>query len=183
MRKSFISSLLPLLAVVLALSSCSTTRVLKDGEFSLAGAKVTVTNDKEFKESGLTPYIQQRPNSNFLFGWNPFVSVYNWSNGKGGPWDRFVQKLGTAPIIYDPSLVDESISNISRHLEYLGYYDSNVQSEIKVKKKKVYVTYKVELGKRYVIDSLGYTLPAGSIANDFLEASRGTLVKVGDYLS
>ena len=183
MRKSFISSLLPLLAVVLALSSCSTTRVLKDGEFSLAGAKVTVTNDKEFKESGLTPYIQQRPNSNFLFGWNPFVSVYNWSNGKGGPWDRFVQKLGTAPIIYDPSLVDESISNISRHLEYLGYYDSNVQSEIKVKKKKVYVTYKVELGKRYVIDSLGYTLPAGSIANDFLEASRGSLVKVGDYLS
>ena len=183
MRKSFISSLLPLLAVVLALSSCSTTRVLKDGEFSLAGAKVTVTNDKEFKESGLTPYIQQRPNSNFLFGWNPFVSVYNWSNGKGGPWDRFVQKLGTAPIIYDPSLVDESISNISRHLEYLGYYDSDVQSEIKVKKKKVYVTYKVELGKRYVIDSLGYTLPAGSIANDFLEASRGSLVKVGDYLS
>ena len=183
MRKSFISSLLPLLAVVLALSSCSTTRVLKDGEFSLAGAKVTVTNDKEFKESGLTPYIQQRPNSNFLFGWNPFVSVYNWSNGKGGPWDRFVQKLGTAPIIYDPSLVDESISNISRHLEYLGYYDSDVQSEIKVKKKKVYVTYKVELGKRYVIDSLGYTLPSGSIANDFLEASRGSLVKVGDYLS
>ncbi|MGN0190307.1 MAG: POTRA domain-containing protein, partial [Candidatus Cryptobacteroides sp.] len=141
MRKSRIKSVLPLIAVLLAVSSCSTTRVLRDGEFSLAGAKVSVTNDKNFKESELTPYIQQKPNNNFLFGWNPFVSVYNWSNGKGGPWDRFVQKLGTAPIIYEPSLVDESISNISRHLEYLGYYASDVDSEIKVKKKKVYVNY------------------------------------------
>lgn len=187
MSRRRLFEILSLLAVsllsVVFLFSCSTTRVLKEGEYSLARAKVNVLNDKDFKEGELTPYIQQKPNSYFIFGWNPFVSVYNWANGKGGPWDRFVQKLGTAPIIYDETLVDKSVSNISRHLEYLGYYFSDVQTDIKVKKKKVYVTYNVRLGKRYVIDSISYSLPDGPIASDFLEASRNSLVKTGDYLS
>ena len=119
------SAYILIFTIALLATACSTTRVLGDGEYSLAGTKVNVTNrTKDFKEAGLAAYIKQKPNSNFIFGWNPFVSVYNWSNGKGKGWDKFVQKLGVAPIIYDPELVDESVENLEKHLEYIGYYGS-----------------------------------------------------------
>ncbi len=172
-----------LLAVITA--ACSTTRVLGDGEYSLAGTKVNVTNrTKDFNESGLTAYIKQKPNSNFIFGWNPFVSVYNWSNGRGKGWDRFVQKLGVAPIVYDPELVTESEENLRKHLEYIGYYGSAVDARVRVKKKKVYVTYDITLGKRYRIDSISFRLPQrGGLAADFLADVPNSTVKAGDWLS
>ena len=168
--------------IALFATACSTTRVLGDGEYSLAGTKVNVTNrTKDFKEAGLAAYIKQKPNSNFIFGWNPFVSVYNWSNGKGKGWDKFVQKLGVAPIIYDPELVDESVENLEKHLEYIGYYGSKVDSKIQVRKKKVYVTYDITLGERYRIDSIAYRLPErGELAADFLADVSNSTVKVGD---
>ena len=180
-----ISSHILVALIAFAAASCSTTRVLSDGEYNLAGTKVIVTNGtKDFRESGLAAYIKQKPNSNFIFGWNPFVSVYNWSNGKGKGWDKFVQKLGIAPIIYEPELVDESVENLEKHLEYIGYYGSKVDPEIRVRKKKVYVTYNISLGKRYRIDSIAYKLPErGELASDFLSDVPNSTVKAGDFLS
>ena len=128
------------ITAILALASCSTTRVLQDGEYRLAKNRITVNNPKEFNVNRLEPYIKQKPNSYFIFGWNPFLNVYNWTTGKNNGWDRFVQKIGVAPVVYDPDMVDSSIDNIKNHLIYLGYYGSEVTSDISVKKKRVEVT-------------------------------------------
>ena len=77
--------------------SCSMTRVLKDGEYMLADNKITVTNDKEFNVAGLKSYLRQQPSYYFIFRWNPFINVFNWQNGKGGAWDKFVKRLGVEP--------------------------------------------------------------------------------------
>ena len=100
------------ITAILALVSCSTTRVLQDGEYRLAKNRITVNNPKEFNVNRLEPYIKQKPNSYFIFGWNPFLNVYNWTTGKNKGWDRFVQKIGVAPVVYDPDMVDSSIYNI-----------------------------------------------------------------------
>ncbi len=175
--------LIILLPVTLAAVSCSTTRVLQDGEYRLAKNKLEVTNDRKFNPGQIEPYLKQRPNSYFIFGWNPFLNVYNWSNGKGKGWDRFVQKIGVAPVVYDPDMVESSIDNITSHLDYLGYYNSKVTSSIKVKKKRVYVNYAIELGDRYHISSIDYHLPEGELADDFLADTSKTTIKPGDYLS
>ena len=141
--------ILPIFLALIAAISCSTTKVLQDGQYRLSKNKIEVTNDKHFNTNQLQPYIKQKPNSYFIFGWNPFLNVYNWSNGKGKAWDKLVQKIGVAPVVYDSELVESSITNMENHLKYLGYFDSDVQSSIKVRRKKVNVTYKVTLGKRY----------------------------------
>ena len=125
-------------AYIMALS-CSTTKVLKDGEYRLADNKITVTNDRNFDVEGLEAYLRQLPNYYFIFRWNPFINVYNWQNGKDGPWDKFVKKIGTEPVVYESAKVEESIENISNRLEYLGYYNSKVESRLKLKKKRVFV--------------------------------------------
>lgn len=166
-------------AVAALLLSCSTTRVLQDGEYRLASNKIEIMNDDEFNPNSLEPYIKQKHK-----GWSPFLNVYNWSNGKGKGWDKFVQRIGVAPVVYDPQQVDNSISNIDNHLEYLGYYGSHTDSEIKVKKKRVYVTYNVNLGKRFPIRDLEISLPEkGEFAQAFLKDTCNMTVKPGAFLS
>lgn len=168
----------------IAIISCSTTKVLQDDQYRLANNKIEITNDKDFNSASLNPYLKQKPNSSIIAGWNPFLSVYNWSNGKGGAWDRLVQKVGQAPVIYDADQVNSSISNILDHLEYQGYYGSDVQSDIKVKGKKVSVTYNVTLGKRYPISEISYELPRrGEFRDIFLQDTSKMTVKKGDFLS
>ena len=171
-------------SIILAALSCSTTRVLEDGQYRLAKNKITIENSKTFNPAVLEPYLKQKPNSYFIFGWNPFLNLYNWSNGKGGGWDRFVQKLGVAPVVYDPDMVDSSIENLKNHLSYLGYYNSDVSSSIAVTKKRVKVTYNVTLGKQYPISKITYTLPDNKeFAESFLKDTTNLSIKPGDYLS
>ena len=171
-------------SIILAALSCSTTRVLEDGQYRLAKNKINIENSKTFNPAVLEPYLKQKPNSYFIFGWNPFLNLYNWSNGKGGGWDRFVQKLGVAPVVYDPDMVDSSIENLKNHLSYLGYYNSDVSSSIAVTKKRVKVTYNVTLGKQYPISKITYTLPDNKeFAESFLKDTTNLSIKPGDYLS
>lgn len=169
-----------LLTVIMMSASCSTTRILQDGEYRLRKNKITIVNDKEFNPNQLNKYLKQNDN----LGWSPFLYVYNWSNGKGGGWDKFVEKIGKAPVVYDPEQVDNSISNIENHLEYLGYYGSDVQSEIRVRKKMVNVTYNVTLGKRFQIKDITLVLPErGEFREAFLSDTSAMGVRAGDFLA
>ena len=170
------------ISIVLAAAmmlSCSTTRTLNDDQYRLAKNKIEITNNKDFNPDILTPYLKQKHRP-----WSPFLHVYNWTNGKGKGWDKFVQKIGTAPVVYDPEMVDSSIENITNHLEYLGYYGSKVTSGINVNGRNVKVTYKVHLGKRIPIKAIEIVLPDDKeFVADFMADTAATDIKVGSYLS
>ncbi len=162
------------------LASCSTTKSLQDGEYRLTKNKIKVENDKDFNPSQLNKYLKQNEN----LGWSPFLYVYNWTNGKGKGWDKLMQKIGKAPVVYNPDMVESSIENLQNHLEYIGYYGSAVDSKVSVKKKRVTVTYSINLGKRYPIKEISYILPEGEgFAEAFMADSSALTVKEGDYLS
>ncbi len=162
------------------LISCSTTRVLKEGEYRLTRNKIKVENDKEFNSSQLNKYLKQ----NEGLGWSPFLYVYNWANGKGKGWDKLVKKIGKAPVVFDSELVLSSVENLENHLDYLGYYGSTVNSEISFRKKKANVRYKIHLGKRYPIKDIRFVLPErGDFAESFLKDTSKLSIRRGDYLS
>ena len=173
------------LATAAALSfSCSTTRVLEEGQYRLASNKVEVIGDSKFNTKKVESYIKQKPNSYIIFGWNPFLNLYNWSGrNPDKAINRLIRSIGTAPVVYQPSQVEASIENIKRHLEYLGYYGSDVRSDIEVKGKKVKVTYSVTLGKRFRIGEITYSVPDGEFKDDFLADTSEITVRSGDYLS
>ena len=181
MRKTSYAVLL--LAAALSFS-CSTTRVLEDGEYRLARNNVEITNDRKFSPREVEKYIQQKSNTYLVFGWNPFLNVYNWSGRDTSKFsNQLIRKIGVAPVVYRPSQVDASIANIERHLEYLGYYGSDVRSDVKVDGRKVDVTYTVTLGKRYKIDRLDFSVPNGEFRKDFYADTANLSIKRGDYLS
>ena len=165
-------------AILFAASiGCSTTRLLPEGASRLARNHVTVEGNKHFNVSEITPYIKQQPNKYFMFGWNPFLNIYNWSDGSDKWYSRMWRKIGVAPVVFNPASVEASVDNVSSHLRYLGYYNSNVTSEVVENNRKAYVTYRIKLGKRYTIDSLVFDVPQtqpfrSDFSSDSLKARR-----------
>ncbi len=170
------------ITLMLLIISCSTTKLVPEGYYRLASNKVAFKGEK-LRAAEVTPYIRQQPNSTVLFGWNPFLYVYNWSNGSGEGINAFWEKLGEAPVIFDPALVESSRTNIVSHLETLGYYDSHVEAEIEYDGELAKVRYLVEPGHRFRIDSLVFDIPGGTFGQEFRADSANVTVKKGDFLS
>ena len=157
------------LAVILtaaALTACSTTRVLPDGKYRLASNKVSIEGGK-IPAAEVTSYIRQQPNSYFIFGWNPFLNVYNWSDGSGKGINRIWEKIGTAPVVFNPQMLESSAENISGHLENLGWYGSSVNTKVDTVRRLAHVTFNVKPGRQYRIDSLVFDIPGGEFGEEF----------------
>lgn len=166
------------------LASCSTTRVLADGEMRLAKNEVRIEGDTKLNAGNLSQYVKQKPNSSLIFGWNPFLNVYNWTGGKDNFFGRLFRKIGTPPVVFRPDLVESSAENIERHLEYLGYYGSTVEPVVDIKKKIAKVTYKVTPGIQYRIKDVTYHLPDNpAFKASFSADSSRTLIRKGGFLS
>lgn len=174
---------LSILILCLALVGCSTTRTLAPGEYRLAKNEVKV-DDKRFSVNELTPYIRQQANTYFIFGWNPFLCIYNWSDGSERAMSRFFRKIGTAPVVYNENLVPMSEQNITNHLKYLGYYNAEVTSEKIEKGRTVKMVYNVKLGKRIPIDEIRFDIPlGGDFEQSFWADSSNVLIHKGSFLS
>ena len=171
-----------ILLAVLAAGACSTTRSLQNGEFLLRKAELKV-DGSAVNASSLAPYIAQKPNT-YMLGMNPRLSVYNWSGNGNSAFQRFARRIGTAPVVYKPGKVDESIQSIQNHLEYIGFYNSQVQSDVRIRGKKVYVTYYVSLGRQIPISAVDYDIPSyGTFRQDFQADLPNSTVTPGQFLS
>ena len=181
--------LLTLVAASL-LGACSTTKILSEDQTRLKSNVITIVNRKEYPEyqdSHLDNYIRQKANTYFIKtkkgGWNPFIYVANWTNGKGGGWDRFVTKLGQAPVVFDPELMEDSRDNMATHLKYMGFYDSDVQANVQVRKQQTVVDYRVTLGKQYPIRRIFYEVDDPALAEEIYRDTVNSLIRTGAPLS
>ena len=69
--------------LVLALWAAAPPDWCRKGEYRLASNKIEVSGDGKVSPADLSPYLRQQSNSYLVFGWNPFLNVYNWSDGSG----------------------------------------------------------------------------------------------------
>lgn len=166
----------PILLACLVAVSCSTTKVLREGEYRLMENHVLLEGESDLSSGTVHSWIVQQPSTS-VRGWNPLVSIYNWN---GDIW----KKVGEPPVVLSEAAVESSCTSIVRRLQTLGYYGSTVSSRIVTKGKKATVEYTVYPGKRYVIDELNFVLPEESedFVNDFYADTANIAFKVGDYL-
>lgn len=168
---------------LLAVISCSTTKLLPEGAYRLTANKVEFRGKEKISPKEVSMYVRQQPNTSLIFGWSPFLSIYNWSNGSGEGINKFWEKIGTPPVVFDSTLVESSRSNIAGHMEYLGYYHAKVDSEVEYRGRKATVKYIVELGDRIPIDTIVFEVPGGTFAREFSADSANITVHPGDFLA
>lgn len=177
MKKSF--SYFLLIYVLVLLASCSSTKYVPDGSYLLDEVKIN-TNNKEVKPSALQPYIRQNPNSKWFSAIKTQLYIYNLSGRDSANWfNKFLRKIGDAPVIYSESLAQRSEDEITKAIRNMGYMSATVQTKTKIKKKKLKLSFEATLGRPYIIRSVNKEIEDSKIAAYLQEDSTSTLLQKG----
>jgi len=182
MRHTTIICLIILLPLVPGLFSCSTTKHVPEGEYLLKRYKIE-TENKNIEKSEIKKYIRQKPNQRFL-GLSFPLFFYNLSNpDKEKGINKWLRKIGEAPVVWDPYMMKESAQQINNYLEKQGYYDAQVTDSTIFHDHKVTVQYKLDVKKPYRISNVEYQVK-DSVLEPFLFSDTARLpVKPGDVFS
>jgi outer membrane protein assembly factor BamA len=153
-----------LLFVLLLLSGCSASRFVPDGSYMLKSVKIE-SDDAAVDASQLTPYIRQRANSKWFSTFKIPLGVYSMSGRDTTRWNnRLLQGMGEAPVIYDAVQTEQSSQAMKQALDNMGYMDSHVTYEKRIRRKRLRLTYKVHPGDPYIIRHVHYDIQDDSIA-------------------
>lgn len=173
-----------LLAAV-ALWSCSSTKHVPQGEYLVDNVKITVTDTKDVSSTELYNYLRQTPNHKVLGFAKLQLATYSLSGRDTTRWyNRWLRRLGQAPVIYDQTLTDASARQLQQALVNKGYMDATVEVDTvrRGKKKKINVHYTVTAGVPHTISSITYNIPDSTISRHIMRDSTRFTVKEGDLL-
>lgn len=179
MRRRLQWVLLQAMAIValIVVSSCNATKHVPDGKYLLNKVHIEV-DDNSFNKKELKNYLRQTPNHEILGGVKFQLAIYNWSGKDSTKWyNKWVRKLGQAPVIYDPSLTEASKSQLRLALVNKGYMDAIVEADTVSKGKKMQVDYKIHAGDPHYINSLEYEIPDDTIRSLIFQDSTKLLLR------
>lgn len=177
MKKGILYTILLYLA--LSLASCSATKFVPDGSYLLDEVKIH-TDNKEIKPSDMRLYVRQNPNSKWFSTIKTQLYVYNWSGRDSTKWfNRFLRKIGDAPVIYNESDAIRSQEEIAKAVQNLGYMGASVKRTTKTKKKKLKLFYEITSGKPYIVGTLKYDISDKKIAEYLRNDSTQSMLREG----
>lgn len=165
---------LPIIAAVLLLAGCSSTRHVPNGSYLLDKVDIEIEGDDEVTVSELDNYLKQVPNHKVLGFWKLQLGTYNLSGKDSTKWyNRWVRRMGQPPAIYSQAQTDASIRQLRQALVNRGYLEAQVEADTLLfpDKKKIEVTYKVTTGEPRRISSIAYEIPDIIIERIVLEDS------------
>ena len=144
--------------LLILVSSCSVSKFIPDGAYLLDEVKI-VSDNKAVKPSTVSSYIRQNPNSKWFSCVKVPLYIYSLSGMDSTKWNnKFIRKIGAAPVVYDEIFAERSKTDITRALQNLGYMGAQVKIEKQTKKKKLKLIYKLSTGPEYKIQNIAYDI-------------------------
>lgn len=161
MRKRWLHYISPLLLWMTA--SCSVSKFIPEGEYLLDDVKV-VSDDKAVKPSDISGYNRQNPNSSWFSLVKVPMHIYSLSGKDTTRWiNRFIQKLGDKPVIFDEEAAERSREDMQSALHNMGYMQADVRLRKETRKKKLRLKYLVHPGPAYRISHWDYDIQDDSV--------------------
>ncbi len=142
--------------LIALLSSCSSQKFIPENQFLLDEIHIT-SDTKEIKPSQFTSYIRQNPNAKWFNLVKIPMHIYCASGQDSTMWiNKFLRKIGDAPVIYDESLAEKSQQVIQQAVRNMGYMRANVILHEKTDKQKLSLDYQIKAGPLYRIKHIAY---------------------------
>lgn len=161
MRKRWLHYISPLLLWMTA--SCSVSKFIPEGEYLLDDVKV-VSDDKAVKPSDISGYNRQNPNSSWFSLVKVPMHIYSLSGtDTTRRINRFIQKLGDKPVIFDAEAAERSREDMQSALHNMGYMQADVRLRKETRKKKLRLKYLVHPGPAYRISHWDYDIQDDSV--------------------
>ena len=170
------------ITVLTLLISCNTTKHVPEGQYLLNKVKIDVSegNDGKFNKKEFHNYLRQTPNHEILGGAKFQLSIYNLSGKDSTKWyNKWLRRLGQAPVIYDPELTAASANQLKLALVNQGYMDTEVSVDTITDGKKIEVDYHIAPGEPHYIAGITYNIPDDSLRNIIMNDSSEFILHNG----
>lgn len=160
------------------LDSCKSTKYVPQEAHLLKSYRVKVDNEHvDSKE--LDSYIKPKPNKQIL-GTKFYLGLYNLSGEKDSGWNRWLRKIGEAPVLYDAFEKDKNNKQLGLYMRNKGYHHAEVSDSVRLKKKKAQVSYDIVAGTPYLLRSIYYHYEDTALRGLLAPDSVNSLLKPGD---
>ncbi|MCB0556345.1 MAG: BamA/TamA family outer membrane protein, partial [Phaeodactylibacter sp.] len=169
------------------LSSCNTNRYLAGEEYLLKGNTIKLQDKGNIDRKRALKYelsllYKQKENSKFFFiprEWFYYKVSGPEDTTKFDRWQKRV--IAEPPAIYDPALTQATVESMLYHLQYKGYFNAEVFSDIftKPKQKKIFVTYYVKPNQQFTIDTVSFFSEDTTINRILQETAKSSFLKPG----
>lgn len=148
--------LVGLFCFALLFYACSPVKYVGKGEYLLDRVKVRV-DDRLVSKADLRKTVRQKPNTRILGIGRFHLGLYNLSGRNGEKrFNKWLRSIGEEPVVYSPSLTERSVEQLQLYLVNKGYYGAEVRDSVWFKRRRAYVDYYVEAGKRTVVGELSF---------------------------
>ena len=167
------------ITMVALLTSCSVNKFIPEEHYLLDEVHI-VSDTKEVQPSMFNSYLRQNPNAKWFNLVKVPLHIYCLS-GKDSTnsFNRFLRKLGDAPVIYDAEITQKTQREIEKAVRNMGYMRARVDLDTEIKKNRMKVNYRIKAGQPYIIQHIAYHIDDMTI-NDFIEKdSAQSYLRVG----
>lgn len=171
------------LCALITLWSCSATRHVPRGKYMLVDVSIEISGDKSVSSHDLINYLKQSPNHEVLGFWKLQLGTYNLSGKDSTKWyNRWVRRMGQAPVIYSQSLTDASVRQLRLALVNRGYLEAEVTADtiMMPAEKKIKVAYKINTGEPRRIAIIRHEIPDSAVRKLILADSAQFSIHPGD---
>ena len=171
---------------MMGISSCSTTKNLKEDQYLLTLNDVNITADqKRIDKKEINSYIKQKPNKKFIFLFRFKLWVYQKAakKNKDTGFNRWLKNgIGEAPVFFDSVAMYESGENIHLYLKNLGYFNNKVvvKSKFHPSKNKVKASYDIYPAEAYRIRNWKYDIQDEQLSSYVYADTSLSKIKGGD---
>lgn len=137
----------------MVLSSCSATRFVPKGRYLLSSVHLH-SEQPEVLPSDYRSYVRQEANSRWVGTAKVPLGIYCLS-GTNEKWlfNRVMHRIGEAPVVYDPALMQYSQASLTSALRAKGYLQATVTVDSTLKDQSMHLRYTMHPRQRaYVVN-------------------------------
>ena len=165
--------------LIIILNGCSSGKFIPEGKKILSKVELKSTNTK-VDASSYRAYVRQEANARWFNLVKVPLGIFCMSGRDSTKrFNRFIRKIGEAPIIYDSILTQRSQENLTMSMRNKGYLNAYTDVKVKFKdNKKVKVEYLMTPGRLYKIKTIDYIVDDPGIDSLLRKNEDKSLLKI-----
>ena len=153
-QRFFLSGIMLSFLILGLLAACSPTRFLGEDEYLLDNVSIHASQ-KDIPTDQLSGYIRQHPNARWFSLFKAPMGFYCLSGTDSTRRiNRFIQRIGEAPVVYDSLLAIRTRNDIQAAVRNLGYLDAIVELNERIRNHRVRLNFYIHPGDRYYVNSM-----------------------------
>lgn len=186
MERRFFGLSLAFSLLLIVFSSCSVKKFIPKGKYLVGKYRLQVEEKEPHPQLSLSDarhYIQPKPNKKLLLTRLNLWAFFKKQKNPSKINTLLNKKLGQKPVYFNAGDEEESLNNIKRYLDDIGFFNAAVRYTVAKKNKVADVSYFIKPGRPYRYDTIFYTYEDTALAK-FVKKKRSLkLLKKGEVFN